>query len=72
METFTLKINKQKYKQFKSLEEALLKAKKIKIDTPNSIIEIIHEEYCEYGHSDTCCKPFLLYKYENGIENKYI
>ena len=72
MDIFVLKINNQKYKQFKTIEEAFVKVDKIKKDSPNSIIEIIHEEYCEYGHMDTCCKLYLLYKYEYGIENKYI
>ena len=36
----------------------------IKIN-PNSNIEIFSEEYCEYGHSDTCCKINLLCEYKN-------
>ena len=42
------------------------------VSNSKSNIEIILEEFCEYGHLDTCCKIYLLCKYENSLLKKYL
>jgi hypothetical protein len=72
MEIYCLHINSKKYKQYKTYEEALLDTEKIIKNDPNLNLEIILEEYCEYGYLDTCCKTYLLYEYKNLIVKKYL
>lgn len=38
----------------------------------NSNIEMILEEFCEYGHLDTCCKMYILHEYKNSLLKKYL
>jgi hypothetical protein len=50
----------------------LIKIQKIIFDSPNSQIEILLEEFNEFGHSDSGCKFYLVYKYEFKKEKYYI
>ena len=72
MEIYSINVNNKKYKQYKTYDEALVDIELlIKINT-NSDIEIILEEFCEYGYMETCCKIYLLYEYKNLIVKKYL
>ncbi len=72
MEIYIINKDMKKYKQYKTYEEALVDIEKlIKID-PKSNLEIILEEYCEYGNLDTCCKIYLLFEYKNLTTKKYL
>ena len=72
MEIYSININKKKFLQYKTYEESLIEMDKIIKINPNSNIEIFSEEYCEYGHSDTCCKINLLCEYKNLTLKKYL
>ena len=74
MEIYIININKKKFSQYKTYNEALDSMDSIIKSNPNftSNIEIILEEFCEYGHSDTCCKIYLLCEYKNLVFTKYL
>ena len=72
MNIYIVKINSIKYKQFKTFEDAHKKVLSIIKNAPLSNIDILLEEYCEYGYSDSCCKLSKIYTYELGKENIYI
>ena len=75
MNIYFIKLDDKKYKQYKTYEESYKDFEKLIShlpNLPNLIIEIGLEEYCEFGHDDSCCKIYSLCKYENGIINKYI
>jgi len=73
MDIYSIHINGIKYKQFKNYEDAYKIIESIIIDSPKFLIEIILEQYCEFGYSDTSCKFFSLYKYDNGnIAKNYV
>lgn len=67
MNIYFINLDNKKYKQYKTYENAFIDVKKMISQFPTSTIEIILEEYCEFGHYESCCKLFILYKYENGI-----
>lgn len=71
MEIYLININNKKYKQYKTYEEALEDVYFLINSNPNINVEIILEEYCEYGNLDTCCKIKLLCEYKNSILKKY-
>ena len=66
MKIYFIKLNNIKYKQYKSYEKSYEDFEKIIINFPNSIVEIGLEEYCEFGHLESCCNIYNLCKYENG------
>lgn len=71
MEIYLIKIDGKKFKQYKTYKDALMDIElQIKIN-PNSNIEIILEDFCDYGNIDTCCKIYLLCEYKNNIFFKY-
>ena len=72
MEIYSIHINKKKFKHYKSYEDAYKIIDEIILENPILLIEIILEQYCEFGYADTSCKFYLLYKYDNGNINKYI
>ena len=72
MNIYFIELDNKKYKQYKTYEEAYSDFEKLILKPQNTIIKIKLEEFCEYGHSDSCCKMYNLCKYENGIINKYI
>lgn len=72
MEIYSIEINGKRFKQFKKFEEAYDKVITMCSDSPDSKIEIILEEFCDYGHFDTCCKTYTLFKFDCGKINKYI
>ena len=72
MEIYSIEINGKRFKQFKKFEDAYEKVKMMVLDSPNSNIEIILEEFCDFGYLDTGCKTYLLFRFNNGITNKYI
>lgn len=67
MNIYLINLNNIKYKQYKTYEDAYEDAKKLVNKFSDSKIEIKLEEYCEYGHSDSCCKLLDLFSYDNGI-----
>lgn len=67
MNIYFITVDKKKYAQYKTYEKSYEDFEKLILENPNSLIEIGLEEYCEFGHSDTCCKIYDLCKYENGI-----
>lgn len=71
MNIYFINLNDKKFNQYKTYEEAYEIALKIISESPNSKIEIMLEEYCEFGHSDSCCKLYELFNYKNGKINKY-
>ena len=72
MNIYFINLDNKKYKQYKTYEKSYEDFEKLINQMPNSIIKICLEEYCEFGHSDSCCKIYNLCEYENGIINKYI
>ena len=72
MHIYILYLNKKKYKQYKNFELAYEKAEEIIKEFPEDNLEIILEDYCDYGYSDTSCKFYLLLNYVNRKINKYI
>lgn len=72
MEIYNLNIDDKKYKQYKTHEEALKDMYQLINLNPNSNIEIILEEYCEYENLDVGCKINLLYEYKNLLFKKYL
>lgn len=72
MEIYSINIDGKKYKQYKTYDDALLDIElQIKIN-PNSNMEIILEDFCDYGNLDTCCKIYILYEYKNNKFKKYL
>lgn len=73
MKIFFINLNDKKYKQYKTFENALEDLNKLIVESPDSTIKIILEEYCEFGHSDSCCKFYdiVLYEDEQIKFNKY-
>lgn len=72
MEIYSINIDGIKFKQYKTYEDAFIDTElQIKIN-PNSNIEIILEDLCDYGNLDTCCKIYLLCEYKNNILKKYM
>ena len=72
MEIYSINIDKKKYKQYKTYEEAIEDMNLLMVSYPNSNIEMIIEEFCEYGHLDTCCKIYLLCEFKNSLLKKYL
>ena len=72
MEIYFIKLDKIKYKKYKTYEESYEDFEKLILQLPNSIVEICLEEYCEFGHLDSRCKIYNLCKYDGVIINKYI
>ena len=72
MNIYFIILDNKKYKQYKTYEKSYEDFDKLINEMPDSIIQICLEEYCEFSHSDSCCKIYDLCKYENGIINKYI
>ena len=72
MEIYSINIDNKKYKQYKRYEEALDDTEKLIKTNPSLNLEIILEEFCEFGYSDTCCKLYLLYEYKNFTVKKYL
>lgn len=70
MNIFSAYINDVKLKQFKTFTDAVNSIQEYKIK--NNKIEIILEEFNDYGHSDTKCNFYTLYLYENNKIEKYI
>ena len=58
MNIFTAYINDIKFKQFKTLKDAI---NDIEIYKKDNKIEIILEEYNEFGHSDSKCNFFIIF-----------
>lgn len=72
MEIYSINIDEKKFKQYKTFEDALIDFDlQIKIN-PNSNIEIILEDFCDYGNLDTCCKIYVLREYKNNKLKKYL
>jgi hypothetical protein len=65
MKIYFINFNEKKYKQYKTYEEALNELNKLIIEYPDSKVKIVLEEYCEFGYSDSCCKFYDLFLYEN-------
>ena len=72
MEIYSIEINGKRFKQFNKFEVAYEKVNLMCLNFPDSKIEIMLEQFCEYGHSDTGCKTYLLFEFNNGKTNKYI
>lgn len=72
MNIYLINLDNKKHKQYKTYEEALIDFEKLISQFTNSQIEIILEEFCEFGHSDSCCKLYKLVNYDNGNINKYL
>ena len=72
MEIYSIEINGKKIKQFKKFEDAYEKVVLMCVDSPSSKIEIILEEFCDYGHVETGCKTYVLFEFDCGKINKYI
>ena len=70
MNIFSAFINGVKLKQFKTFKDAVDSIQEYKIN--NNKIEIILEEFNDYGHSDSKCNFYLLYLYENNKIEKNI
>jgi hypothetical protein len=71
MNIYFITVNKKKYAQYKTYEKSYEEFEKLILENPNSLIEIGLEEYCEFGHLDSCCKTYNLCKYENRIVFNY-
>lgn len=71
MEIYSINIDKKKYKQYRTYEEAIEDMNLLVKLNSNSNIEIILEEFCEYGYLDTCCKTYILREYKNSLLKKY-
>lgn len=72
MEIYSINVDKKKYKQYKTYEKAFEDMNCLINSKPDSNIEIILEDFCEYGHLDTCCKIYLLCEFKNSILKKYL
>jgi len=72
MEIYYINIDTKKYKQYKTYELAFVDMEKLILSNPDSNIEIILEDFCEFGHSDSCCKIYLLCEYKNLTIKKYL
>ena len=71
MEIYSINIDGKKFKQYKTYYDALIDIEmQIKINS-DSNIELILEDFCDYGNFDTCCKIYLLCEYKNKIFFKY-
>lgn len=67
MEIYLINIDGKKYSQYKTYENALREMEnQIKLN-PNSVIQMILEDFCDYGNLDTCCKIHILHEYKNLI-----
>lgn len=73
MEIYLINIDNKKYKQYKTYEKALEDMNMLikSNQNPDSNIEIILEEFCDYGHSDTYCKIYVLCEFKNLVFKKY-
>jgi hypothetical protein len=67
MEIYYIEINGNRFKNFKKYEDAYDKVIRMILDSPNSKIKIILEEFCDFGHCDTGCKSYILFEFNNGI-----
>jgi len=72
MEIYSININKKKTFQYKTYDEAFIEMEKIIKTNQNYTIEIILEEFGEYGCLDTCCNIYLLCEYKNLTLKKYL
>lgn len=72
MEIYSIEINRKTFAQYKTYEDALTVMNKLIKENPNSNIKIILEDFCEYGHMDTCCKINLLCEYNDFVLKKYL
>ena len=73
MDIFILEINNKKYKQYKTMKDALHIVNKLKIHSPNSKIAIFVESYEDYNsYTDTKSHYYLLYLYNNNKIEKFI
>lgn len=72
MEIYSLNINKKKFKQYKTYEDALVDMDFQILDNPNSNIELYLEDFCDYDNYDTCCKIYLLCEYKDMKIKKYL
>lgn len=72
MEIYSINIDGKKYKQYKNYEDAESDMNKLIELNKNSHIEIILEDFCDYGHFDYCCKIYLLCEYKNLLIKKYL
>ena len=66
MKIYFIYFNNKKYKQYKTYKEALDELNKLIKESPKSTVKIMLEEYSEFGHSETCCKLYDLFLYEDG------
>lgn len=66
MDIYILYINEHKYKKYKTEKEALDDIVSVKEENVKNnlriYIKLIHEEYCDYGYSDSKCKIDIIYK----------
>lgn len=72
MELYLIYIDDKKHSQCKNYEISIERVEKLIEENPSSCIKILLEEFCEFGHSDTCSKLHLLYEYKNNVVKKYI
>jgi hypothetical protein len=67
MEIYFIEINGNRFRNFKKYEEAYELVIRMILDSPNSKIKIILEEFCDFGHSDSGCKTYVLFEFNNSI-----
>lgn len=72
MDFYLILVDNKKQSKHKSLEDSLKQFEILTNEFPQSSIQIMLEQFCEFGYSDTCAKIYLVYDYKNGIINKYI
>jgi hypothetical protein len=72
MEIYSINIDGTKYKQYKTYTDALVDMDMLIKTNTNSTIKIFLEEFCDYGHLETCCKLDMLCEYKNLILKKFI